>query len=84
YAMVDEEYAALVNVPKIWRKDKWYIPPVKILMSATPYTLLEKFNKEGIPYGSYLDGVFEIDAKNHENKEPSSQDKAASDKKGKN
>lgn len=80
YLMVDEEYAALVNVPKIWRKDKWYIPPVKILMAATPYTLLEKFNKGKKPYGSYLDGVFEIDAKNLEDKELSTQDKAASDK----
>lgn len=80
YAMVDEEYAALVNVPKIWRKDKWYIPPVKILMAATPYVLLENFNKDGIPYGSYLDGAFKIDAKDLEDKVPSTQDKAASDK----
>jgi len=45
---------------------------------------LEKFNKSGRPYGSYLDGVFETDAKNLEDKEPLTQDKAASDKKGKN
>lgn len=80
YAMVDEEYAALVNVPKIWRRNKWYIPPVKILMAAVPYALLEKFNKEGNPYGSYLPGVFEIDTKNLGGKELSTQGKATSDK----
>lgn len=69
YAMFDSEYAALVNVPKIWRRNKWYIPPVKILMAAVPYALLEKFNKSGKPYGSYLEGAFEIDAKNLESKE---------------
>ena len=84
YSAVDEEYAALVSVPKIWRRDKWYIPPVKILMAAVPYALLEKFNKEGNPYGSYLPGVFEIDTKNPVDEESLAQDKAVSDKKGKN
>ena len=83
YAMFDSEYAALVNVPKIWRRNKWYIPPVKILMAAVPYALLEKFNKSGKPYGSYLEGAFEIDAKNLEGKELSAQGKAASDKEDK-
>lgn len=83
YSAVDEEYAALVNIPKIWRRDKWYIPPVKILMAAFPYALLEKFNKSGKPYGSYLEGAFEIDAKNLEGKELSAQGKAASDKEDK-
>lgn len=84
YAMVDEEYAALVNVPKIWRRDKWYIPPVKILMAAVPYILLEKFNKSGKPYGSYLEGAFEVDAKNLVGEESLAQDRAVSDKKDKN
>lgn len=84
YSAVDEDYAALVSVPKIWRRDKWYIPPVKILMAAVPYALLEKFNKEGNPYGSYLPGVFEIDTKNPVDEESLAQDKAVSDKKGKN
>lgn len=84
YAMVDEEYVKLVNVPDFWRENNWLIPIAKILSITIPYALLEKFNKSGKPYGSYLDGVFEIDAKNHEDKEPSTQDKAASDKKGKN
>lgn len=84
YSMVDEEYAALVNVPKMWRRDKWYIPPVKILMAAVPYILLEKFNKSGKPYGSYLEGAFEVDAKNPVGEESLAQDRAVSDKKDKN
>lgn len=84
YSMVDEEYAALVNVPKIWRRDKWYIPPVKILMAAVPYILLEKFNKSGKPYGSYLEGAFEVDAKNPVGEESLAQDRVVSDKKDKN
>lgn len=84
YSMVDEEYAKLVNVPKIWGKNNWLIPMVKILSITLPYALLEKFNESGKPYGSYLEGAFEIDAKNLEVKEVSTQDKAASDKKGKN
>lgn len=83
YSMVDEEYAKLVNVPKFWRKNNWLVPMVKILSIALPYALLEKFNKSGKPYGSYLDGAFKIDAKSLEDKEPSTQDKAASDKEDK-
>ena len=84
YAMFDSEYGKLVNVPDFWRKNNRLTPPVKILSITIPYALLEKFNKSGKPYGSYLDGAFEVDAKNLENKEPPTQDKAASDKKGKN
>lgn len=84
YAMFDSEYAKLVNIPRFWGKNNRLIPPVKILSITIPYALLEKFNKSGRPYGSYLDGVFETDAKNLEDKEPLTQDKAASDKKGKN
>lgn len=84
YAMVDEEYAVLVNVPKIWRRDKWYIPPVKILMAAVPYALLEKFNNSGKPYGSYLEGAFEIDTTSPVGEESLAQGEAVSDKKGKN
>ena len=82
--MVDEEYAKLVNVPDFWRKDNWLIPIAKILSITIPYALLEKFNKGKLPYGSYLPGVFEIDAKNPVDEESLAQGKAVSDKKGKN
>ena len=84
YSMVDEEYAKLVNVPDFWRKDNWLIPIAKILSITIPYALLEKFNKGKLPYGSYLPGVFEIDAKNPVDEESLAQGKAVSDKKGKN
>lgn len=83
YSMVDEEYAKLVNVPKLWRKNNWLIPMVKILSITLPYALLEKFNESGRPYGSYVDGAFKIDTENLEDKAPSTPDKAASDKEDK-
>lgn len=84
YALLDYEYSKVINLPRAWRSERWYSNFFKFLSFMLPYSALEKLNKGEKPYGSYLDGVFEIDAKNFEDKEPSTQDKAASDKKGKN
>lgn len=80
YALLDYEYSKVINLPRSWRSESWYLNFFKFLSFMLPYSALEKFNKGKKPYGSYLEGVFEVDAKNLENKELLTRDKVASDK----
>ncbi len=80
---MDYEYSKVINLPRSWRSESWYLNFFKFLSFMLPYSALEKFNKGKKPYGSYLEGAFEIDAKNLEGKELSAQGKAASDKEDK-
>lgn len=83
YSFLDEKYSDMINLPAVWRSGVWYSDISKFLGFMAPYFVLEKFNKSGKPYGSYLDGAFEIDAKNLECKELSAQGKGVSDKEDK-
>ena len=84
YALLDYEYSKVINLPRVWRSERWYSNFFKFLSFMLPHSALEKFNKGEKPYGSYLPGVFEIDTKNPVDEESLAQDKAVSDKKGKN
>ena len=83
YSFFDEKYSDMINLPAVWSSGVWYSSISKFLGFMAPYFVLEKFNKSKKPYGSYLEGAFEIDAKNLEGKELSAQGKAASDKEDK-
>ncbi len=83
YSFLDEKYSDVINLPAVWSSGLWYSGISKFFGFMVPYFVLEKFNKSGKPYGSYLDEAFKIDAKNLESKEPSTQDKATSDKEDK-
>lgn len=80
YALLDHEYSKVINLPRSWRSEGWYSNFFKFLSFMLPYSALEKLNKDEKPYGSYLDGVFEFDTKNLEDKESSTPNKATSDK----
>ena len=84
YALLDYEYSKVINLPRSWRSERWYLNFFKFLSFMLPYSALEKFNKGKKPYGSYLEGAFEIDAKNPVDEESLAQDRAVSDKKDKN
>nr|WP_294630278.1 hypothetical protein [uncultured Rothia sp.] len=84
YSFLDEKYSDMINLPAVWRSGVWYSGISKFLGFMAPYFVLEKFNKSEKPYGSYLEGAFEIDAKNPVDEESLAQDRAVSDKKDKN